>query len=175
QKKGAGKPEVRNTSPAAGKTAAPPPSGATAPPAASVATPPQTPPAATPQAPANPAAAQPLPDAERGKLEQARRLLAEQRTARELREAYQLAREVADVHPELKEAQHLDAEGAYRLSRWSDAVTYFRRGDPQALAAQPQADALCGLLCQEDPGVVGENSRGTAFGCRIDSIPSGGN
>jgi hypothetical protein len=38
---------------------------------------------------------------------------------------------VADAHPELKEAQHLAAEGAYRISRWSDAAAYFRRGgDP---------------------------------------------
>jgi hypothetical protein len=84
-----------------------------------------------PPPPADPPAPTPLTDAERGKLEQARRILAEQRSARELRQAYQLAREVADVHPEAKEAQHLAAEGAYRISRWSDAATYFRRGgDP---------------------------------------------
>ncbi len=75
--------------------------------------------------------AKPLTEAERKKLIQARQLLAERREAKEIREAYQLAREVADAHPDLKEAQHLAAEGAYRISRWSDATTYFRRGgDP---------------------------------------------
>jgi hypothetical protein len=79
----------------------------------------------------SPSPATTLSEAERGKLDQARRLLAERRTARELREAYELARAVADVHPGLKEAQHLAAEGAYRISRWSDAAAYFRRGgDP---------------------------------------------
>ena len=43
----------------------------------------------------------------------------------------ELARAVADAHPDSKEAQHLAAEGAYRISRWSDAATYFHRGgDP---------------------------------------------
>ncbi len=89
------------------------------------------PPTAVASPPADPSAPKPLTDAERGKLEQARRILSEQRSARELQQAYQLAREVADVHPEAKEAQHLAAEGAYRISRWSDAATYFRRGgDP---------------------------------------------
>lgn len=75
--------------------------------------------------------AKPLTEAERKKLIQARQILAERRGAKELKEAYQLAREVADAHPDLKEAQHLAAEGAYRISRWSDATTYFRRGgDP---------------------------------------------
>lgn len=78
-----------------------------------------------------PADAKPLTEAERQKLIQARQILAERRGAKEIREAYQLAREVADAHPDLKEAQHLAAEGAYRISRWSDATTYFRRGgDP---------------------------------------------
>jgi len=140
QKKETGKPEARGSAPAAGKPAAPPAgtpvsgnNSVTAAPAKTAASPgPQPPPpAAAAPAPADPAAAKPLTDAERGKLDQARRLLAERRTSRELREAYQLAREVADVHPELKDAQHLAAEGAYRISRWSDAATYFRRGgDP---------------------------------------------
>ena len=78
-----------------------------------------------------PADAKPLTEAERKKLIQARQLLGERREAKELKDAYQLAREVADAHPDLKEAQHLAAEGAYRISRWSDATTYFRRGgDP---------------------------------------------
>ena len=72
--------------------------------------------------------AKPLTEAERKKLIQARQVLAERRAAKEIKEAYQLAREVADTHPDLKEAQHLAAEGAYRISRWSDATIYFRRG-----------------------------------------------
>jgi TolA-binding protein len=38
---------------------------------------------------------------------------------------------VADAHPGAKDAQHLAAEAAYRISRWGDAATYFHRGgDP---------------------------------------------
>jgi hypothetical protein len=78
-----------------------------------------------------PAAGKPLTEAERKKLDQARQLLAEQRPSKELRQAFELARAVADAHPDSKEAQHLAAEGAYRISRWSDATSYFRRGgDP---------------------------------------------
>ncbi|HSU82506.1 MAG TPA: hypothetical protein VLR69_08805 [Thermoanaerobaculia bacterium] len=82
--------------------------------------------------PAKPAAAdKPLTDAERKRLDQARQLLAEQRPSKELRQAFELARSVADAHPGSKEAQHLAAEGAYRISRWGDATAYFRRGgDP---------------------------------------------
>jgi hypothetical protein len=129
RKKTAEKPETRPASPAkppAGSAAAPVPEKPTAAPPV-VPTPVEpAPTAAAP--PADPAAAKPLTAAEMEKLAQARRLLAERRTSRELREAYQLAREVADVHPELKDAQHLAAEGAYRISRWGDAATYFRRG-----------------------------------------------
>jgi hypothetical protein len=72
-----------------------------------------------------------ITEADLKKLSQARRSLAEQRPAKELKEAFQIAREVADAHPGFREAQHLAAEGAYRLSRWSDAASYFRRGgDP---------------------------------------------
>jgi len=133
RKKTAEKPETRRNPP---PKAQPPGGGAAAPaaekPGASpVVVPPAAEPAPAAAAPAVDPAAKPLTAAESGKLDQARRLLAEQRTARELREAYQLAREVADLHPELKDAQHLAAEGAYRLSRWGDAATYFRRGgDP---------------------------------------------
>jgi hypothetical protein len=84
--------------------------------------------------PAKPAATtadKPLTDAERKKLDQARQLLAEQRPSKELRQAFELARSVADAHPGSREAQHLAAEGAYRISRWGDATAYFRRGgDP---------------------------------------------
>jgi tetratricopeptide (TPR) repeat protein len=80
-------------------------------------------------APANPP--RPLTDGERKQLDQARQLLGESRPSKELRQAFELARSVADSHPDSKEAQHLAAEGAYRISRWSDAALYFRRGgDP---------------------------------------------
>jgi hypothetical protein len=129
-KKGAAKPETRGNATVAEKPAAPPAGSAAAP----AVPPPKTAPAPSPApqaAATDPPAAKALTDAEHAKLDQARRLLAEQRTSRELREAYQLAREVADVHPELKDAQLLAAEGAYRISRWSDSATYFRRGgDP---------------------------------------------
>jgi len=76
-------------------------------------------------------AAKPLTAAERQKLEQARQLLGDRRTAKELRQAFELSSSVADAHPESKEAQLLAGEGAYRISRWSDAAAYFKRGgDP---------------------------------------------
>ncbi|HTG35345.1 MAG TPA: hypothetical protein VLB76_20690 [Thermoanaerobaculia bacterium] len=82
-------------------------------------------------APANPPAPKPLTDSERKQLDQARQLLGEPRPSKDLRQAFELARSVADSHPDSKEAQHLAAEGAYRISRWSDAALYFRRGgDP---------------------------------------------
>jgi hypothetical protein len=88
------------------------------------------PPAVPPSAVAA-AAPKPLTDAERQKLEQARKLLGDRRTAKELRQAFDLSSSVADAHPESKEAQLLAAEGAYRISRWSDAAAYFKRGgDP---------------------------------------------
>jgi tetratricopeptide (TPR) repeat protein len=77
------------------------------------------------------AESRPVTEAERKKMDQARQLLSQERPARELRQAFQLAREVADAHPDAREPQHLAAEAAYRISRWSDAATYFRRGgDP---------------------------------------------
>jgi tetratricopeptide (TPR) repeat protein len=73
----------------------------------------------------------PVTDAERKKMDQARQLLSQERPAKELKQAFQLAREVADAHPGAKDAQHLAAEAAYRISRWSDAAAYFHRGgDP---------------------------------------------
>ena len=86
-------------------------------------------------APANPPAPKPLTDGERKQLDQARQLLGEARPSKELRQAFELARAVADAHPDSKEAQHLAAEGAYRISRWSDAATYFRRGGDPGEAA----------------------------------------
>lgn len=90
-----------------------------------------TPPAATP-APASPAPpADALSAQEQEKMERARKLLGPESPARDLRQALQLSREVADARPGSRAAQHLAAEAAYRLSRWEDAVAYFRRGgDP---------------------------------------------
>jgi hypothetical protein len=122
--------------PTAGPTAAPNSSAGSAGSAGRTTAPPSAvPPAATPPAPAassaRPSASAPLTDAEKGKMGTARRLLGEEGKAKDLREAFQLAREVADAHPESSEAQHLAAEAAYRISRWGDAATYFRRGgDP---------------------------------------------
>ena len=84
-----------------------------------------------PAGPPSAATPKPLTEAERQKLEQARKLLGDRRTAKELRQAFDLSSSVADAHPESKEAQLLAGEGAYRISRWSDAAAYFKRGgDP---------------------------------------------
>lgn len=110
-----------------------PPAAVTKNPAAPAAAPTPAPPSAPSTAPAvkPPPSAKPITEAERKKMEQARQLLSQERPAQELRQAFQLAREVADAHPESREPQHLAAEAAYRISRWSDAATYFRRGgDP---------------------------------------------
>jgi tetratricopeptide (TPR) repeat protein len=108
------------TAPAPARPAAPAPAPAaqeTQPPVSGAA-----PDRASPTAPA---------DADRKKQERARKLLAETGTARELREAFQLSREVADAHPESREAQQLAGEAAYRISRWSDAADYLgRAGGP---------------------------------------------
>jgi len=112
---------VKKPEPAAGTTPAPATSTA--------AKPPVTAPPATGTKPIlDP---KPITDAERQKMDQARQLLSQERPAKELRQAFQLAREVADAHPGAKDAQHLAAEAAYRISRWSDAAAYFHRGgDP---------------------------------------------
>lgn len=65
---------------------------------------------------------------EAARLDQARALLAAARDRKDLEAPWRLAREVADARPESREAQHLAAVIAYRAARWSDAVTYFRRG-----------------------------------------------
>ena len=80
---------------------------------------------------ANPETPQPLPAEAAEKLQRARRLLGSARLAGELDEAFSLATEVADAHPDSREAQFLAAEIAYRSSRWTEAAAYFRRGgDP---------------------------------------------
>ena len=83
--------------------------------------------AVPPQA-AAPAEPRPLTAEERDKMAQARKLLGLESKVKDLRQAYDLAREVADAHAESVEAQHLAAEAAYRISRWADAARYFRRG-----------------------------------------------
>lgn len=94
---------------------------AAAPPAATVTT---APPAPSPAPAFSPG---PVTPAERTKMETARQLLGESGKVRELRQAFQLAREVADVHTETKEAQQLAGEAAYRVSRWKEAADYLRR------------------------------------------------
>ena len=70
----------------------------------------------------------PITLAERTKMETARQLLGDANgKVRELRQAFQLAREVADAHPESKEAQQLAGEAAYRVSRWKEAADFLRR------------------------------------------------
>jgi tetratricopeptide (TPR) repeat protein len=65
---------------------------------------------------------------ERDKMAQARKLLGQGSKVKDLKQAFDLAHEVADAHAESVEAQHLAAETAYRISRWADAARYFRRG-----------------------------------------------
>ncbi len=113
--------------------AAEPPPGRQA--AANPATPAGNPPAAgsgggEAAAPPPAPAPGPITDEERAVMEQARRLLVSNSQA-DIRQALRLARQVADAHPDSREAQHLAGEAAYRSARWQDAATYFRRGgDP---------------------------------------------
>lgn len=100
---------------------------------ATPAAPPPEPQRATGTAPAisPPAAPQGPTEAEKKNLEKARQLLAETSNVRQLREAFQLAREVADAQPASREAQQLAGEAAYRISRWSEAADYLgRAGGP---------------------------------------------
>ena len=87
--------------------------------------------------PAAPAPGKPAPVgrpfslAEREAMERSRRLLAANSPGKDLKESLRLAREVADAHPESKDAQYLAGEAAYRNSRWTDAIGFFRRaGEP---------------------------------------------
>ncbi|HET9226539.1 MAG TPA: hypothetical protein VFR31_07710 [Thermoanaerobaculia bacterium] len=96
------------------------------PPARVTAAPPSPAPASAPAS--KPAEPRVLGSAERDKMVQARKVLAEKTKVKDLKQAYDLAREVADAHPESVEAQHLAAEAAYRISSWADAARYFRRG-----------------------------------------------
>ncbi len=108
--------------PAATTTAKPPASGA-APPAATA------PPAAAAVAGGPPGGA--LPSADETTLARAQSMLSRARTAAEIEEAYDVASELAARYPNHPRVQHTTAEIAYRASRWTDAVRYFRRGgDP---------------------------------------------
>jgi tetratricopeptide (TPR) repeat protein len=71
----------------------------------------------------------PMSAAEREAMARSERLLTSS-TVPDLREALRLARQLADAHPDSKEAQYLAGEAAYRNSRWSEAAAYFRRGGP---------------------------------------------
>jgi hypothetical protein len=95
--------------------------------------------AASPAAAATPSPqpAATVSDAEHQKVAEARRLLDGEGSSRDLKRAFELAREVADAHTGFREAQHLAAEAAYRLSRWRDAAAYFRRGGEPG-ADQPE-------------------------------------
>lgn len=94
-------------------------------------------PAPVPTAPAGAPAVKPLAEADRQKMAEARRLLASEGKISELRQAFEAARQVADAHPESAEAQHLAAEAAYRISRWNDSASYFKRGGEPG-ADQPE-------------------------------------
>lgn len=118
------KPAAADPKPRRGKAAASPPASSTPPRVTAV--PPQSP----QPAPAEPAPTEPraITAAERDRMSQARKLLGQESKVKDLKQAYDLARGVADAHPESVEAQHLAAETAYRISRWADAARYFRRG-----------------------------------------------
>jgi tetratricopeptide (TPR) repeat protein len=108
-----------------GAAAAPPSRGAATPspspgPAASL-------PAPSASAPGPAAAPRALSPAEREAMARSERLLAAD-DAGGLREALRIARELADAHPDSREAQYVAAEAAYRNSKWKDAAAYFRRG-----------------------------------------------
>ncbi len=105
--------------------------GQTTPPAPAAPPPAATAPAPPPAASATPA---PLTADERASMVRVRKVLGEASQTKDLREAFDLAKVVADAHPDSPEAQHLAAESAYRVSRWEDAVRYFQRG------GEPSAD-----------------------------------
>ena len=77
--------------------------------------------------PAPPPASE-LSSEERGRLERAREILARARQARELDEAWDLARPIAIAHPTRQDLQQLVGEIAYRSSRWEEAARYLERG-----------------------------------------------
>jgi hypothetical protein len=122
--------QAGETTPPAGKPPAPKPQSDKPQPIERATTPPPAAQTQAPPPPAVPASREPG-DAGKKQLDKARKLLGETGNVRQLREAFQLAREVADAHPEAREAQQLAGEAAYRISRWSDAADYLgRTGGP---------------------------------------------
>ena len=118
----------RPTAPSAPDQAADgPPKAAGAKPAPATA--PDRPAVAGPELPGGRAkpAAPALSAADRDGLDRARGLL-HSAQARDLRQAFDLARAVADAHPESRDAQLLAGEAAYRNSRWREAASYLKRG-----------------------------------------------
>ncbi len=89
------------------------------------------PPAAKPTIPAGrPATSEPTAK-ERENLSKVRGFLGPEAPNRDLKRARELAKPLADAHPDWRDAQLLMAEAAYRNSRWEEAASYFRRaGDP---------------------------------------------
>jgi tetratricopeptide (TPR) repeat protein len=77
-------------------------------------------------APATPTV-RPLSPTEREAMARSERLLSATGIG-DLREALRLARQLADTHPDSREAQYLAGEAAYRNSRWTEAAAYFKRG-----------------------------------------------
>lgn len=126
---GAGRQDVRRGPPATEKT--------TGTPADRPANVPAAPAVGTAAPPTNMQAPRPLSPAELGKVATVRQILDADSKTRDLKRAFQLAREVADAHPDVSDAQHLAAEAAYRLSRWQDAAKYFRHGGEPA-ADEPE-------------------------------------
>jgi tetratricopeptide (TPR) repeat protein len=86
---------------------------------------------AAPPPPAASRPAAPMSAAERAAMARSESLLTATAMP-DLREALRLARQLADAHPDSKEAQYLAGKAAYRNSRWTEAATYFRRGGPPA-------------------------------------------
>lgn len=75
----------------------------------------------------------------------------------ELVRAFLETRQVADRHPQLTEPQLLVAEMAYRLSRWQDAVTHFRRaGELGNLRPEHQFYLAVSLYEAGDPAAARE-------------------
>ncbi|MEP7011996.1 MAG: tetratricopeptide repeat protein [Acidobacteriota bacterium] len=104
----------------------PSPSTAAAPPAAK-----PVPPATPPTLPSGrPSTSEPTAK-ERESFGKVRGFLGPEAPTRDLKRARELAKPIADAHPDWRDAQLLMAEAAYRNSRWVEAASYFRRaGDP---------------------------------------------
>ncbi|HVS13042.1 MAG TPA: tetratricopeptide repeat protein [Thermoanaerobaculia bacterium] len=91
------------------------------------------PPVDRPTSAASSPTASPVSDQERATLARALDLAARATVSAELERPIQLARPIADRHPDDAEAQYVVAEVAYRSSDWSTAIEYFDRGgDPGA-------------------------------------------